>query len=221
MNIATPRPLVKICGIRTPEHAVVAVEAGADMIGLVFYPASPRYVTIDEARAVVSEIRGSGVRTVGLFVNEKPKQINLVADEVGLDLIQLSGDESPVVYPAIERPLIPSIRVDSSGRLDEEGRFRSITEATPSPWAVMIDAHVPGMYGGTGTVADWFVAADFARRYRTVLAGGLRPNSVAEAIHRVKPFAVDVSSGVETNGSKDPGKIRAFVEAAKGVTGEG
>jgi phosphoribosylanthranilate isomerase len=165
---------------------------------------------------VVEAIDGSGVRIVGLFVDEPAERINRVAEEVGLDLIQLSGDEPVELYDEIERPVIPSVRVDSSGRLNEEGRFQTITNATSAPWAVMIDAHVPGMYGGTGTVADWFVAADFARRYRVVLAGGLRPDSVSEAIHRVKPFAVDVSSGVETNGVKDETKIRSFVAAARG-----
>lgn len=208
---------IKICGIREPEHALVAAEAGADMIGLVFYPPSPRYVTIDEARAVVEAIRGSGVRAVGLFVNESAARINRVADAVGLDLIQLSGDEPIVMYGEIERQVIPSIRVDSSGRCDEERRFGDVTGAEPVPYAVMIDAHVPGMFGGTGTVADWFVAADFARRYRTILAGGLRPETVGEAIRRVKPWAVDVSSGVETGGAKDAAKIRAFVGAAKGT----
>jgi phosphoribosylanthranilate isomerase len=209
-------PLVKICGIREPKHAIVAAEAGADMIGVVFYPPSSRYVATDEARAVVEAIDGSGVRIVGLFVDEPAERINRIAEEVGLDLIQLSGDEPVELYDEIERPVIPSVRVDSSGRLNEEGRFQTITNATSAPWAVMIDAHVPGMYGGTGTVADWFVAADFARRYRVVLAGGLRPDSVSEAIHRVKPFAVDVSSGVETNGVKDETKIRSFVAAARG-----
>lgn len=213
---AANRPRVKICGIRQPEHALAAVEAGADMLGVVFYPPSSRYVTTAEARAVADAVAGSGVQIVGLFVNECAAHINRVADAVGLDLIQLSGDEPVVRYAAIERPCIPSIRVDSTGQQDEERRFRDITSAEPAPCAVMIDAHVPGMYGGTGTVADWFVATDFARRYRTILAGGLRPETVAAAIQRVKPFAVDVSSGVETNGVKDVAKIRAFVEAVKG-----
>lgn len=211
--------LVKICGIREAEHARVAVEAGADLLGLVFYPPSPRHVTVDKARAVRDAVReidlGGRVRLVGLFVNETAEHMNAVAGETGLDIIQLSGDEPASIVAELDRPAIAAMRVDSSGRLDEEGRFRELQSS--NPLAIMIDAHVTGMYGGTGTVADWFVAADFARRYPVILAGGLRPETAAEAIRRVKPFAIDVSSGVETDGIKDPAKIRAFVAAAKAV----
>jgi phosphoribosylanthranilate isomerase len=217
----TDRPLVKICGIREPEHARVAIEAGADLLGVVFYPPSPRNVSVEEARAVADAARGTGTRVVGLFVNEQPEVINHVADAAGLDLVQLSGDEPASMIGQIERPVIACLRIDSSGRADEEGRFQAVTANEPAPWAVHIDSHVRGMYGGTGTVADWFVAADFATRYRVILAGGLRPETVAEAIQRVKPFAVDVSSGVETAGRKDSEKIRAFIAAARGAAAEG
>jgi phosphoribosylanthranilate isomerase len=210
-------PLVKICGIREPRHALAAVEAGADLIGVVFYPPSPRNVSVDEARAVAGAVRESGVRVVGLFVNAPIDEINTVADAAGLDVVQLSGDEPPDLIGAIERPVIASLRIGSSGRLDEEARFVAITSAKPAPWAVHVDGHVHGMYGGTGTVADWFVAADFAKRFRTILAGGLNAATVGEAIRRVRPFAVDVSSGVESDGRKDEDKIRAFVSAARGA----
>ena len=143
--------------------------------------------------------------------------MNEVAEAVGLDLIQLSGDEPAEVLVRLARPGIGTVRVDSSGHLDEEARFREWIEATPAPWAVLVDSHVPGMYGGTGTVADWFLATDFAARYPVVLAGGLEPGNVAPAVRRVHPFAVDVSSGVETDKRKDPEKIRAFIAAAKGA----
>ncbi|HEX5167512.1 MAG TPA: phosphoribosylanthranilate isomerase [Thermomicrobiales bacterium] len=209
--------LIKICGIREAEHALVAIEAGADMLGLVFYPPSPRFVTIEQARAVRDAVREADpdrrVRLVGLFVNEPPGRMNAVAAEVGLDLIQLSGDEPPSVIAELDRPAIASIRIDSSGKQDEERRFRELTAA--GPLAVHVDAHVPGMYGGTGTVADWFVATDFAQRYPVILAGGLTPETAVDAVLRVKPFAVDVSSGVETNGVKDSSKIRVFIAAAR------
>lgn len=209
--------LVKICGIRHVEHALVAVEAGADMLGLVFYPPSPRNVSIEEARTVRDAVRqvdpDGRVRLVGLFVNEKPARMNEVAEGVGLDVIQLSGDESASTIAELNRPAFASIRIDSSGKLDEERRFRELTAA--KPLVIMVDAHVPGMYGGTGTVADWFIAADFATRYPIILAGGLRPDNAADAVRRVKPFAIDVSSGVETNGTKDSAKIRAFIAAAR------
>ncbi len=209
--------LVKICGIREVEHALVAVEAGADFLGLVFYRPSPRFVTVEQARAVheaVSQVDPDGrVRLVGLFVNETTERMNVVAAEVGLDVIQLSGDEPASIIAELDRPAIASMRIDSSGKVNEEGRFRELTAA--APMAIMVDAHVPGLYGGTGTVADWFVATDFALRYPVILAGGLQPANAAEAIRRVKPFAIDVSSGVETEGVKDPAKIRAFIAAAK------
>ena len=209
--------LVKICGIREVEHALVAVAAGADMLGLVFYPPSSRYLSIEQARDVRNAVREADkdrrVRLVGLFVNETADDMNAVAEEVGLDVIQLSGDEPASLIGDLNRPAFASIRVDSSGKLDEEARFRELTAA--EPLAIMVDAHVPGMYGGTGTVADWFVAADFAQRYPVILAGGLRPETAADAIRRVKPFAIDVSSGVETDGVKDSTKIRAFIAAAR------
>jgi phosphoribosylanthranilate isomerase len=215
-----PAPLVKICGVREPAHARVAVEAGADLIGVVFYPPSHRNVTVDDAHRVAEAARqadpSSRVKLVGLFVNETIERMNAVAELVGLDLIQLSGDESSVGMSNLERPVIATLRIDSSGRLDEEARFQELTSAPARPWAILLDSHVRGMYGGTGTVADWFVAADFARRHPVILAGGLRSETVAEAITRVKPFAVDVSSGVETDKRKDVAKIRAFITAAKG-----
>lgn len=206
---------VKICGISDPRRAVVAAEAGADFAGVVFYAPSSRYVTVEEARDVMEALAGSGTRLVGLFVNEPAATINRIADAVGLDLVQLSGTELPPDAQSIERPVIATVRADSSGRVDEERRFLDWTSGATQPFAIMLDAHVPGMYGGTGTVADWFVAADFARRYPVFLAGGLTPDTVEEAIHRVHPFAVDVSSGVETDGQKDEDKIRAFVAAAR------
>jgi phosphoribosylanthranilate isomerase len=217
MSAATPLPLVKICGLREPEHARVAVEVGADLIGVVFYAPSHRNVSPGEARAVADAAResdvASRVQVVGLFVNEQVETMNAIADEVGLDLIQLSGAEPPDVVSRLTRPVISTVRAHSDGHLNEEARFREWVAV--APWAVLIDSHVPGMYGGAGTVADWFLAADFAQRYRVVLAGGLTPESVARAIQRVKPFAVDVSSGVETERRKDPEKIRRFIAAAR------
>lgn len=220
MSATEHRPLVKICGVSRPEHAVVAAEAGADFIGVVFYPPSIRNVSIDAARAVAAAAHAASngnMQVVGLFVNAPVAHMNAVADSVGLDLIQLSGDELPETVVGLKRPAIKSIRIDSAGRGDEERLFRAWTTASPRLYAVLLDAHSPGMYGGTGTVADWFVAADFARRFPTVLAGGLTPENVARAIQLVRPAAVDVSSGVETEKQKDPDKIRAFIHAAKAV----
>lgn len=209
------RLLVKLCGIREPRHAEVAVEAGADLIGVVFYPKSSRYVSVEQARSVAAVAHGGGIGVVGLFVNERPEEMNRIADDVGLDLIQLSGSDGPEAIGKIERPCVGSVRVDSTGSTDEQRHFDELVNSKPAPWAILIDSHVHGMYGGTGTVADWFVATDFAARYPTFLAGGLRPDTVADAIRVVRPFAVDVSTGVETDGTKDPAKMRAFVLAAR------
>ncbi|MCO5177503.1 MAG: phosphoribosylanthranilate isomerase [Thermomicrobiales bacterium] len=206
---------VKICGISDSHHAAVAAESGADFIGVVFYPPSIRYVTLVQAREVAAAVSGTSTKVVGLFVNTPPDEINRVADTVGLDLVQLSGDETPKDAARVERPIVATVRADSSGRVDEERRFNRWINGSVQPAAILLDAHVPGMYGGTGTVADWFVAADFAARYPVLLAGGLTPTSVGEAIRRVHPYAVDVSTGVETDGVKNEHKIRAFIEAAR------
>ena len=213
------RTLVKICGIRTPEHATAAVEAGADFIGLVFYPPSHRVVSIVEAQSVVAAIRAADtigrVRTVGLFVNERADVMHATADAVGLDLLQLSGDEPPELVSTLNRPVLQMLRVDSSGRTDEQRTLERITAAGPNLHAVLVDAHVPGMYGGTGTLADWFVAADLARQTPVMLAGGLTVENVGRAMRSVRPFAVDVSTGVEINKVKDVERIRGFIAAVR------
>ncbi|HEY8601707.1 MAG TPA: phosphoribosylanthranilate isomerase, partial [Thermomicrobiales bacterium] len=178
------------------------------------------------AGAIVRALRAAGHQTmaVGLFVNEPPERINAIAEEAGLDLVQLSGDEQPADLARLARPILRAIRIapgDSLVRVRE--RLTSATtmlgqrEPGPlgQPLTPMIDAHVPGAYGGTGIQADWTAAATLARLWPIVLAGGLTPENVGTAIRAVEPFAVDVSSGVETNKAKDPAKIRAFIAAAR------
>lgn len=218
--------LVKICGVKTPEQALVAAEAGADLIGLVFYPPSHRIISPEGAAAIVGTLRAAGFTTlaVGLFVNEDPARINAVANEVGLDLIQLSGDEQPTDLARLNRPLLRSVRI-AAGESVVRARER-LTAATTmlgprdpgplgQPLTPLLDAHVPGLYGGTGTQADWEAAATLARLWPILLAGGLTPENVGAAIRTVGPFGVDVSSGVETNKVKDPAKIRAFIAAVR------
>lgn len=213
--------LVKICGIREPEHALVALEEGADMIGLVF-ATSPRRVTVEEAQAVVEAVRERdperAMKVVGLFVNETADHMNTIAGDVGLDIIQLSGDEPANILNQLRYPAVGSIRASAHDWNAAVRRLQDWVLVTPQ--AIIMDAHVPGIYGGTGTVGDWDIAEQFARRYRLILAGGLTPENVRAAILRVKPFAVDVSSGVETNGVKDPEKIRSFIHAAKATSFE-
>jgi phosphoribosylanthranilate isomerase len=203
--------LVKICGLRSVEHALAAAAAGADMIGLVFAP-SRRQVSPAEGAAVAAALRALGPRrprVVGLFVNEAPGAIAAVAATVGLDAVQLSGDEPADDAAAIGLPLLKALRLDGSAR---EAAW--LERAGPGCMP-LVDAHVPGAYGGTGVIADWDRAAALAAATPILLAGGLTPANVAAAIVAVRPRGVDVSSGVERDGVKDPAMIEAFIEAAR------
>ncbi|MGQ9548732.1 MAG: phosphoribosylanthranilate isomerase [Roseiflexus sp.] len=208
---------VKICGVRTRDHALTAVDAGADMIGLIFAP-SRRRIDPDNAAGIAEAVRTAtgnrrSVSLIGVFVNDDVTHIRAIAELCGLDGIQLSGDE-PVAYATALAPLlvIKAIRFDNSTResdwlIEDRAHVR-----------LLVDAHVSGSYGGAGVIADWDRAADLARRRPLLLAGGLTPANVADAIRRVRPWGVDVSSGVESNGVKDHQKIRAFVAAARSAT---
>lgn len=204
---------VKICGIMTPEHGRAAVLAGADYIGLIFAP-SRRLVTTEQARTIVAAARAAAtereaaVQIVGVFVNEQPQMINQLATELGLDWVQLSGHEPVAQADTIERPVVKAIRFDKHASEDEwlHGAPR---------YPLLVDAHVAGSYGGAGVTGDWLRAAELALHRSIWLAGGLRPDTVAQAIEMVRPQLVDVSSGVETAGVKDIAKIQAFISAAK------
>lgn len=206
--------LVKICGLRTIEHAQAAAKAGADMLGFVFAP-SKRRVTPEQAAAMIAAVRAQGAAPlmVGLFVNETPNTIAAIAELCGLDIIQLSGDEPIEVLGSLPAlPIFKSVRL--AGDPSEQGWFSGDSvRVTPH-----VDAHVPGSYGGTGMVADWNAAAQLARKRPILLAGGLSPANVGAAIAQVQPWAVDVSSGVEHDGQKDVGRIRNFVAAAHAAT---
>jgi phosphoribosylanthranilate isomerase len=236
--MADPMTIIKICGLRTIEHALAAATAGADLIGLVFAP-SRRQITVDQAAAITTALRhhtaGRHVRVVGLFVNERPAQMNNIAAYCGLDYLQLSGDEAPEQMRGIDRPIIKSLRLDRSPHeetwltllrgpkqvvhpQDNLSGYRISAAAEQllvAPLPLLIDAHVPGAYGGTGTLADWSRAAELACQYALMLAGGLTPDNVAAAITQVRPGGVDVSSGVETSGVKDIARIEAFIQAAR------
>jgi phosphoribosylanthranilate isomerase len=209
--------IVKICGLSQPEHALAAATAGADLIGLVFAP-SRRRIAPDQAAALVQVLRqhpaGTRVGVVGLFVNEQPATINAISAQCGLDYVQLSGDETPAQAAGIDRPLIKSLRFD-----DQSTTWLAQPDQTRmAPWPWLVDAHVPGSYGGTGTLADWERAATLARQHPLLLAGGLRPDNVGQAIRQVQPRGVDVSSGVEHNGHKASDLIAAFVQAARAAS---
>jgi phosphoribosylanthranilate isomerase len=195
---------VKICGIRTASAAAAAAEAGADAVGFVFYPPSPRSVRPEEA-ARLSRLLPPFVLRVGVFVNAPVEVVREVADHVGLDLVQLHGDEPPEVCARMPRRVIKAVRVDGPEALR---RLRDYPGC-----AVLLDTHVRGRYGGTGQRFDWSLARHLDRP--VILSGGLTPDNVRDAIRQARPYAVDVSSGVETDGHKDPRKIAAFVRAVR------
>ncbi len=185
----------------------MAVEAGADALGFVFFQGSPRCISPEKAAAIIRSLPPF-VQTVGLFVNEKPATVNLVADQCGLDLVQLHGEESPDYCAVVKRRIIKAFRVRDASSLDDMPDYRVA--------GCLLDAWSPAAHGGTGTTFNWDIAARAAASHPIILAGGLTPENVAEAVATVKPYAVDVSSGVESApGIKDAGLVRAFIGAAR------
>jgi phosphoribosylanthranilate isomerase len=212
------RLFVKICGITSPADARVAVDAGADALGFVFWFMSPRRVDAALAAAIARDLPESVLR-VGVFVDAPLDEMTRVADEVGLDLLQLHGDEPPEALPGLPRPVLKAVRVGKGFAPEEAMRY------TAHAAGLVVDTRLPGetqMPGGTGVPFDWSLIKGLAARVPfLMLAGGLGPSNVAAAIRAVRPHAVDVSSGVEgLPGRKDPEKVRAFVEAARGVEKE-
>ena len=196
----------KICGITRIEDALIAAEAGADAIGLVFYAKSPRAVSIQQARDIVAALPAF-VTTVGLFVNASREELSDVLAGVALDLLQFHGDETPAECESYQRPYIKALRVKPGDDIAQ----------LAAPYAkargILLDTYVPGIPGGTGAAFDWsLVPRDLPQP--VILAGGLSADNVQAAIEQVRPYAVDVSGGVEADkGIKDAAKIRAFMQA--------
>ncbi len=212
------RLLVKICGITKPEDAACAIEAGADALGFVFWYMSPRKVDPARAAAIARDLPRSVLR-IGVFVDTPREEMARIADEVGLDMLQLHGDEAPEILAGMPRRVIKAVRVDK--RFSHDEALRYVDKAA----GILVDTRLPGetqLPGGTGVPFDWSLVAGLARRVPfLMLAGGLGPDNVAQAIRAVRPHAVDVSSGVEgLPGRKDPLKIRAFVAAARAAESE-
>jgi phosphoribosylanthranilate isomerase len=204
----------KICGITRVQDALAAVEAGADAIGLVFYAKSPRAVSVEQAAAIVQALPPF-VTCVGLFVNMPRDDVQAVLQRVPLDLLQFHGDESPVDCEGYGRPYIKALRV-------RPGEDLAATMALyAGARGILLDTFVEGVPGGTGAAFDWsLVPPDVAKPI--ILAGGLEASNVAAAIRQVRPYAVDVSGGVEASkGIKDAVKIRAFVHAVRNAQCDG
>jgi phosphoribosylanthranilate isomerase len=197
---------VKICGVCTPEDARACVAAGADFLGLNFHPHSPRRVTIEEADAIAAAVPGAAL--VGVFVDAARAEVEAIAARIGLSALQFHGDEEPAYCTGWAWRTIKAIRArpgdDVAGRA---GRYRTDY--------ILLDAFVPGVPGGTGHALDPGLATGISPGH-LFLAGGLRPETVGDAVRSVRPFAVDVASGVETQpGRKDHAKVEAFIRRAK------
>lgn len=199
---------VKICGITNQEDAEVAAEAGADALGFVFYRKSPRFVTPEDAAKIISSLPPF-ISKVGVFVDERPDEIARSAAVSGIDTVQLHGQENPEYCRSVGLPIIKAFAIKSEQSLAAIPLF--------AVSGFLLDSYVPGQSGGTGTVFNWELAVE-AKRYGRplILAGGLTPENIQEAVQFVRPFAVDVSSGVEQSPKrKDAQKIQLFISRAK------
>jgi len=202
---------IKICGITNAEDALAAVEAGADALGFVFHRSSPRCVEAGLVKRIVAELPPF-VLPVGVFVNEDVKVVRDLMDECGLALAQLHGDENASYCETLARPVLKAIRLCDRGSFLALGEYIGRAQVR----GFVVDAFSENAYGGTGLTADWTLAGEVAKAAPVLLAGGLTPENVQEAIRTVRPYGVDVSSGVEASpGRKDRAKIQAFIQAAK------
>lgn len=200
---------VKICGITSIEDALQAVNEGADALGFVFHEKSPRYVLPEQATAIIKALPPF-VQAVGLFVNAELDFVNDTLDQCRLDLAQLHGDEPPEYCDQVNRRVIKAFRIKDIESLDPIKNYRVAGH--------LLDAYSPKTYGGTGMTFNWEIARTAEKYGPVILAGGLTPDNVRQAVEGVAPYGVDVSSGVEKMpGRKDPDKVRAFIRQAKGL----
>jgi phosphoribosylanthranilate isomerase len=199
---------VKICGITTVQDGLAAAEAGADLLGFVFYELSPRHVSVEAAAAIIRQLP-AGILKTGVFVDAQEESVSRAARECGLNLLQFHGQESPEYCLQFGLMSMKAFRVRDAASLVDVQRYRT------DGW--LLDAYVPGKPGGTGDTFNWDLAAEASRWGRPIfLAGGLTPENVSAAVRQARPYGVDVSSGVEAApGKKDLAKVRAFIQAAK------
>jgi len=197
---------VKVCGMTSLKDALVAVEVGADAVGFIFYKKSPRSVTMKTVREIVLELPPF-VDTVGVFVDETAEQVNKIADYCNLDIIQLHGDESPTYCKKIRRKVIKAFRIKDMQSVKKISNFQVS--------GFLLDTFSEKLHGGTGKVFDWNLALPAKKFGPVIMAGGLTPNNVQQAVRQIRPYGVDVCSGVESEpGIKDHKKVRAFLKNA-------
>lgn len=199
---------IKICGITNPDDALAAVDFGADALGFVFFKDSPRYISPEKAASIIKMLP-SFTTTIGVFADEPPEHVEKTVYTCGIDIIQMHGNETPEACK-LHRRIIKAIRVKSLESLDP---LKSYIDSVS---AFLLDTYTPNILGGTGQIFNWDIAIEAKQFGRIILAGGLTPENVAEAIMRVSPYAVDVSSGIEAaKGRKDLHKMKLFIERAK------
>jgi phosphoribosylanthranilate isomerase len=211
--------IVKIDGLREPEHAAAAAASGADLIGFIFAPAR-RQVTAAVARSCIeaarAAVREQPVLAVGVFVDASPSEMANIARECGIEALQLHGAEPPEALEHLPVPALKALRprpgTNAAQLMAEIGRYHSSPQP---PLGILVDGYTEEFAGGTGVRADWRLAAKVCASFPIILAGGLDPENVGVAIRKVRPLGVDVSSGVEIDGVKDPSRIEAFVRAAR------
>lgn len=208
MPVAHTIEIIKICGITRLEDAQAALREGANAVGFVFWPKSPRCIDVERARAIVAELPRD-VLSVGVFVDQPADSVNELATRVGLSAVQLHGQENHDYVRLMSRPVIKAVAIDGD-------RLPDVSAWQPDVM-ILLDVHDPVRKGGTGKTIDWVAAASIAVRRKILLAGGLTPENVSEAIARVRPYGIDVSSGVEQSpGIKDHARIKALFEAVHG-----
>lgn len=204
---------IKICGMTRVEDALHAAACGADLLGMIFVPASPRHVSVDRAAEIAQAVRAaypSGIPLlVGVLVNAAANHVRQVFAQCGLDLVQLHGDESPAYAASLGLPYILARRVGRPGALEDLDRYE--------PWAYLLDSYDPARAGGSGAAWTWTRMEDsLPTGARLILAGGLMPENVQEGLQAVRPWGVDVASGVEERpGIKDPERVAAFIAQVK------
>lgn len=200
---------IKICGITNLEDAIMAVELGADALGFIFTPKSQRFITADRAEKIISQLPPF-IKTVGVFVNQPAEEIKKILKRSKFDLVQLHGNESSTFCNNFNQKILKAIHVKNKNDL-----FK-MTEYKVS--AFVLDTKVEGMFGGTGKTFNWDIAIEAKKLGPVILSGGLSPNNVAEAVEKVKPYAVDVATGVEVQpGIKDPDKLSMFIKAVRNL----
>lgn len=209
---------VKICGLTEMEHALVASKAGADFLGLVFAP-SRRQVSIEKAAQLVKAIHSLRPHpaVVGVFVNAAADEVNRIAEYCRLDWVQLSGDETWHYCREIKQPIIKAIRISASNTAEKivAGIEIGYQQFAADSLICLLDSQVGEAYGGTGKAFNWQLAEAVSARFPVIIAGGLTTSNVGQLVKEVKPWGVDVSTGVEANGQKDSSKIKAFVKLAR------